>query len=718
MLKKFNLAFILILFLLINNGFTKDQIILEAKSVTNENQNKTVASGDVILLYKDITLTANKIIYYKDRNLVEAFDNITFTDSNNNYLTAQYLKIYLDNQTGIIENAKGFYAPYHYFSAKKINKISEKSFILEDTKLTTCAGDNPDWSFFSRNARIDYGEYFYSKSAFAKIKNVSILYIPYFLWPIKEKRESGFLVPDVGFSSNKGFFLTPKYFYNIDVDKDLTVGINYFSQKGFQYNMEFRYKPSISENIYLYGDYIKDNDVKFIDKDRWRLFTNINKDLLDKLKLKINIDFVSDFEYLNDFQEYSINKYIQENNDNKFKADARLIYFSKYTNFYTILRDDMQFYDITDGYQKEQIYRTPQIIFEKNNLNLGLLKLDYYIDFNNIRFTSYIKTVNNDYYQSIKKYNREHIRLKFYKPLNLKIATFTPIYTQYFTRWHNFNFNYNYSLVNDRENSILSFKSNSDEIKRAIYNITLKLEFNEIYKNYKNFKHSIFNSFEFSQTPYIDQSVAPSLIEEDRIEEVNYYKYIQTNYFKSKRWKLKIELSQAYNMVKDSQRFEPLTYLIDYSYNKSKHFEINFNKKGNYDYYDKELTYSKDFLKLKFNTLYISTEYIFDKSITTSENTSWDNKLGFTNDKIDFSISLKKSGINEKFNYFSSSLKTNEFNTSLIYKKDCWSIGLKYTIKSITDISSSNISDKYENIVYIFIGLRGLGDTTREIYKK
>ncbi|BAI80059.1 organic solvent tolerance protein [Deferribacter desulfuricans SSM1] len=716
MLKKYNIFFLVLFLTFSYIAFAQENVILEAKSVTNQDKNTTIAKGDVILLYKGVTLTADKIIYYKNSNLVEAFDNITFTDSNENYLNAKYLKIYLDNQTGIIKEAKGFYAPYHYFSAKEINKIAEKSFILKNAKLTTCKGDNPDWSFTSKHARIDYGEYFYSKSAFANIKDIPILYIPYFLWPIKEKRESGFLVPDIGYSSNKGFFITPKYFLNIDVDKDLTAGINYFAQKGFQYNLEFRYKPSLDENVYIYADYLKDKDIQFIKDERWRIFTEINKNIFDNLNLKANIDYVSDFEYLNDFQEYSLNNFIQQNDDNKFKADARLVYNTKYSNISFILRDDMQFYDITDGYQKEHIYRKPQIIFEKNSLNLNLLKIDYYFDYNDIRYTSFINTIQNNYYQSIKQYKREHLKIKLYKPINIKIATFTPSYTQYFTRWHDFN--YQFSDIDDNENSLLKLSANSDSINRNFYNISLKLELNEIYKNYKNFKHSIYNSFEFSQTPYLDQTATPDLIEYDRISEENYYKYTQTNYFKAASWSLKLEFSQKYNLAKTDSRFEPLTYLLDYKYKKSIEQTFSYYKKADFDYYEKEPFYNKDQIKLTINKFYLSIEYIFDKNITTEENTSWTNTIGYSTKKIDLSFSLKKSGINSKLKYFNNSLSTNEMVTTLIYNKDCWSIGVKYTRKSITDISNSNISDKYENIFYIIIGLKGLGNTSREIYKK
>ncbi len=57
----------------------------------------------------------------------------------------------------------------------------------------------------------------------ARIKDVPILYTPYFIYPIKTERETGFLVPNAGYNSELGgAYIQPKFFWNIDVDQDAT----------------------------------------------------------------------------------------------------------------------------------------------------------------------------------------------------------------------------------------------------------------------------------------------------------------------------------------------------------------------------------------------------------------------------------------------------------------------------------------------------------------
>ncbi|KAA0258048.1 LPS-assembly protein LptD [Deferribacter autotrophicus] len=704
---------ILLLNIILTPVFSKENVILEANKVTSIDKNTVVAEGDVILIYKAVLVTANKIIYRKDKNEIEAFDNITFKDDNNNYLTAQYLKLNLSTQKGIIKKAKGFYAPYHYFNASTIEKVGDKSFRLYEAEITACKEDNPDWSFKSKSAKIDYGEYFYSKSATANIKGFPMLYIPYFVWPIKEKRESGFLVPDIGVSSKTGFFITPKYFWNIDADKDATFGISYFQKKGLLYNLELRYQKTDSEKFYFYGEYIKDKDITFIDDERWRLFSNTDIYLVKNLELRINLDYVSDFQYISDFETLSLNKVIKENKDNKFKTDLRLIYHTTYSDISLVYKDDMQFTDIYDGYNKEHLYRKPQIIFEKNNLDIKFFKIDYYADFNNLKSTTITNKINDEFYSTSTKLKREHLKINIYKPINIKIGTFTPKYTQYYTRWHDANFKF--SGKDDNENIFLKLKTDNNSVERFIYSFRLKFELNEIYKNYKTFKHSIYNSFEYIQTPFLDQSSIPSLIEDDKIYEENIYKYTMTHYFKSKNWNLKIEFNENYNVVKNDERFEPFNYKIEFNYKEL----LKIYKNTNYDFYEKEPFYNKDYIKLTYDKFFISTELIFNKNITYDENTSWTNSIGYTYKKLEMSISLKKSGYREKLKYLSNdSLTTNELIVTGVYNSDCWSLGLQYHKKLNTDISSDSISSKYDHIFYLLISLKGIGDTTREIYKR
>ncbi|MEF3254001.1 MAG: hypothetical protein K6348_00310, partial [Deferribacterales bacterium] len=403
-------------------------VTIEADKINSFDNNSLItAEGSVLILYQDMVISTDKATYNKLEGYIELEKDVVFKDRTN-IIRADYAKIYIDNRTGFFRYGKGFYAPWNYFKADKLEKIGENSFILDNATITTCSGDNPDWSFSSSRARIDVGQYFRSKHSFGNIKDVPIIYTPYFVWPIKKERQSGFLVPNFGFSSNRGFFITPKYFWAIDVDKDMTLGVNLFSKNGVMFLDEFRYAVSKKENIHIIGEFINDSESKSDKSDRWRLYGVGNKFFTDNLELKFNIDYVSDFRYKRDFSDYGIVDKLKDANKDKndFITELRLNYYTKNADFSLRYKDLMQFYDNTDGYTRSNLYQKPSFQIEKYGLKIGYLKADYLLDYNDVEKKIYQYSFDNQNKTENFTYNRYNARIKIYKPFDIKIATLTP----------------------------------------------------------------------------------------------------------------------------------------------------------------------------------------------------------------------------------------------------------------------------------------------------
>jgi len=703
------LKYILTIVLLIASAvFAEDKVNLEADKVTSIDNNTVFAEGSVLVTYKNIILTSDNLTYHKDTNSAEASGNVIFQDDYN-YLTATYLKIDLTTKKGIIENGKGFYAPHTYFNAKKIEKTGENSFILQNAVITSCNQKNPDWYFYSRTAKIDYGEYFKSRDTTFNISDIPVLYTPYFIWPIKKKRESGFLIPDIGFKTDAGFFVTPKYFLDLGLNKDFTFGANLFSLKGPMLNTEFRYEKSSKESIYMYGELIDDKNSKSNKTTRWRLVNKSNIYLAKNLELKFNIDYVSDFKYKEDFDEFAIksDKFEVENDENYSINEIRLNYNLKYSNISLRYLDNMHYYKNNDGFTKNHIIRKPNIIFEKYGLKFSKIKADYFADFNKILYTNYIYNIDGSENSNKIEYDRYFAKIKIYKPFDIKVATLTPHFTQTVTHWNNLN-NISTLKDNDFEKSFLKVKYNSDSISRSIYSYGAKLSFNELYKHYKSFKHSIFNTFEYKVTPYLDQSALPNLIENDVISAENYYGYTMTNYFKGNDWSMKLEINQKYNLSKSEEKFEPLYVDSSFSYKEL----ININIKNSYDYYEKQSTYFKNSYRLKLSKFYFYTEYVFDDTIT-DYNTTLKYNITYNAVKFNFNIYEKFGSYEENIKL--SNLKKQELGLKGVYKSDCWSIGLLLKENYYDIIEENSVNTKTERTVYLIFEFKGLGGAERKI---
>ncbi len=74
-----------------------------------------------------------------------------------------------------------------------------------------------------------------------RIKDVPVLYLPYFNFPIDERRSSGFLLPNASLSSTTGLELSLPYYFNLAPNYDATMMTRVFTDRNPMLTGEFRY---------------------------------------------------------------------------------------------------------------------------------------------------------------------------------------------------------------------------------------------------------------------------------------------------------------------------------------------------------------------------------------------------------------------------------------------------------------------------------------------
>jgi LPS-assembly protein len=76
-----------------------------------------------------------------------------------------------------------------------------------------------------------------------KLMNMPVLFLPYVTHPVDTGgRQSGFLIPTPGYSSTKGIILADEYYWAINRSTDLTMGLEYYSLRGWSQSGTFRYR--------------------------------------------------------------------------------------------------------------------------------------------------------------------------------------------------------------------------------------------------------------------------------------------------------------------------------------------------------------------------------------------------------------------------------------------------------------------------------------------
>ncbi|SIO31982.1 LPS-assembly protein LptD [Halodesulfovibrio marinisediminis] len=291
---------------------------LSAQKVSTLNDAEVIeAEGDVVLRQGKDYLKADFARYYAATNWVYLSGNVEVFMNNDN-LSAENAEFDLGKKTGWLKNGKVFMAgPHVYFTGERIQKNWGDSYTFNNAKITVCDGERPAWSLETSNATLELEGYAVIHGADVEIKDVPVFGVPYFVLPVKTRRESGFLRPDFGSTTRLGFWVTEPYYWAIDQERDMTFYPQYMSKRGFMPGIEYRSRTSSENQLWVRADWI--NDAKTVDtiaeskdfgydgllrtnENRYWVRGMFNGELPDpKWKFKADIDYASDQDLLREF---------------------------------------------------------------------------------------------------------------------------------------------------------------------------------------------------------------------------------------------------------------------------------------------------------------------------------------------------------------------------------------------------------------------------------
>ncbi len=230
--------------------------VIEADRIVSADP--TIAEGDVVVTFEDITLKTGRLIYHRDRQLVIAENRIELTQGIQ-WLKGSNGEFRLDDGTGFIDNAEGFTDDELFVRARRLLKTGPDTYRAQDGFLTACQEAVPKWSFTVNNASLKIESSASASHAILRIKQIPVFYLPYLRVPVRrDQRSSGFLLPSTGTSSNKGRRVTQGFYLVLGRSADLLIEEDYFSKRGFGHSFTFRTRPNRDSYLYLNGYTIDD----------------------------------------------------------------------------------------------------------------------------------------------------------------------------------------------------------------------------------------------------------------------------------------------------------------------------------------------------------------------------------------------------------------------------------------------------------------------------
>jgi len=276
-----------------------DETRVEAQTIASEDRETIRLVGDVDLVRRQQKISADEVVIEKSSERIKASGNVLLEDSS---YRIESPAIEIDNRANKarIENAEfELHGNHARGRAAEIRRIDQFRSRYRDLEYTTCDPDDRDWHLRAAEMKIDdesgRGS---ARHARLYLNDIPFLYLPYFQFPVDDRRLSGLLTPSFGYSEDNGNNLSLPVYWNIAPNYDMTVTPAWFSKRGTQIN---------SENRYLFNrhrgqldlSYLDDNE---IDDSRWFQQWRHQAGLNYGIEAELLLVEVSDGEIFDDFE--------------------------------------------------------------------------------------------------------------------------------------------------------------------------------------------------------------------------------------------------------------------------------------------------------------------------------------------------------------------------------------------------------------------------------
>jgi LPS-assembly protein len=226
----------------IDNSLLEGQI--QVKSEDSEINQQTFAQfkGKVQIDSSRVKIKADEALFNRQTQTLKATGNVFFQDDN---ITVSSQNVQLNRLSNELLIEQGLYqlnnVPGHG-KAEKIALGQQTGINLIESSFTTCPVDDDVWRIQASNIKISPDQSRgVIKHARFYIKDVPVLYLPYFSFPTNEQKQSGILYPDIISNSSTGISIEQPVFWNIAPNYDLTFSPRFMTQRGLQLKTEFRY---------------------------------------------------------------------------------------------------------------------------------------------------------------------------------------------------------------------------------------------------------------------------------------------------------------------------------------------------------------------------------------------------------------------------------------------------------------------------------------------
>ncbi|GBE00340.1 LPS-assembly protein LptD precursor [bacterium BMS3Abin07] len=295
--------------------------------------------GNVEIRRGGIILKADEAEFNKDSAHVLLRGNVTYEDKGS-VIKADSAEININEKTGKIHDGRIFFKKGNYhIKADEIEKVGDKKYILRGASFTTCDAPLPAWCFSSSHADLVVGDRLKAGNVTFRVKGVPVLYTPYLWAPILTSRKTGLLFPQFGYRSDLGAFYKQPFFIVLADNRDATVRLDYFSNRGIGEGLEYRYVEKGGLSGKWWGYHVSDRKLK---KNFYLLKASQSRYDRKGISHFINLNLLNEKEF---YHEYGPN--VETRIQRFLKSSGAVSYAAGHLRYYLSAQywQDLQFND-------------------------------------------------------------------------------------------------------------------------------------------------------------------------------------------------------------------------------------------------------------------------------------------------------------------------------------------------------------------------------------
>ncbi len=288
-------------------------------------------------------ITADRIDYEQKRNLYVAQDHVRLAQSNRS-LKARWVAFSTETRIGVAEGdvelldgTDVLRADFMVFDvdtlqgmlfqgaldaggqgfqvrAREMIRTGKNTFTLRDGVFSTCRcepGERLPWQLRAGTADVELGGYGKIKNSTFEVLGVPVLWIPWAMFPVKNERETGLLLPDFAFGGRGGAEFGIPFFWAAHPQVNVTLTPRYFSERGFKQDAEIEYVIGQESEGALFvsglADALRAPNGSF-GRSRWAALWEHDQWLPGGLRWQTDLNLSSDNLYSDDFRELRLFK--------------------------------------------------------------------------------------------------------------------------------------------------------------------------------------------------------------------------------------------------------------------------------------------------------------------------------------------------------------------------------------------------------------------------